>query len=60
LKIDSQGYLLPGGHRGDFQEGGDGYQIDEGRDYLWSVPKSQINLYKTKGNVVLSQNPGWN
>lgn len=59
LSIDSNGYLLPGGYRSEFQEGGTGYQIDENRDYLWSVPKIQINLYKSEADVVLTQNPKW-
>lgn len=60
IKVDANGYLLPGGHRSDFLEGGTGYQVDEGRDYLWSIPKGQINLYKSEADVVLTQNPGWN
>jgi hypothetical protein len=59
ITVDSQGYLLPGGFRGDFGEGGEGFQIDEGRDYLWAVPKGQIDLYKSEADVVLTQNPGW-
>ncbi|MCT4591263.1 MAG: RagB/SusD family nutrient uptake outer membrane protein [Carboxylicivirga sp.] len=59
ITVDSQGYLLPGGFRSDFGEGGAGYQIDEGRDYLWPVPKGQIDLYKSEADVVLTQNPGW-
>lgn len=31
-----------------------GYQFDEGRDYLSSVPETEINL-----NPALTQNPGW-
>jgi hypothetical protein len=32
----------------------DTYQFDEGRDYLWPVPETQINL-----NANLGQNPNW-
>jgi hypothetical protein len=60
IKVDANGYLLPGGHRSDFLAGGEGYKIDEGRDYLWSIPKNEINLYKSEADVVLTQNPGWN
>ncbi|TKG95465.1 RagB/SusD family nutrient uptake outer membrane protein [Puteibacter caeruleilacunae] len=60
IHVDANGYLLPGGLRSDFLEGGEGYKIDEGRDYLWSIPKNEINLYKSEADVVLTQNPGWN
>jgi hypothetical protein len=41
-----------------FQEGGEGFWIDENRDYLNPVPKSEIQLYEENG-VTLTQNPGW-
>jgi hypothetical protein len=60
LAIDPDGYLVGGGFRSDFDQGGTGYITDEGRDYLYSIPKNQITLYKEKADVVLEQNPGWN
>jgi len=60
FEVDSQGYLLALGKLGDFGEGDIGFRISESRDYLWSVPVAEITLYKEKGDVVLTQNPGWN
>jgi hypothetical protein len=42
-----------------FQDGGAGFNINEGRDYLSAIPTGQIDLYKENG-ATLSQNPGWN
>ncbi|TKG97412.1 RagB/SusD family nutrient uptake outer membrane protein [Puteibacter caeruleilacunae] len=60
IKVDSEGYILPIGHRSDFQDGGTGFDFDPKKDYLNGIPKAQITLYKEKGNVDLTQNPGWN
>lgn len=42
----------------DFKQGGRGYLIDEGRDYLSGIPKNEISTYEENG-VTLEQNPGW-
>lgn len=54
------GKINPFFNNADFKEtSGRGYYIDPARDYLSSVPKEEITLYKNKANVVLTQNPGW-
>jgi hypothetical protein len=58
--VDSDGYLLPIGHRSDFGEDGTGFDFEANRDYLNAIPKAQITLYKEKGGVELTQNPNWN
>lgn len=52
------GYINPLFRNTQFQEGGVGLFIDEGRDYLAPIPRSEINLYSQSG-VTLTQNPGW-
>jgi hypothetical protein len=62
LEVDSEGFINPFYVVPDFQEGGNGYYIEANRDYLFPIPKSQIDLYKEKGpegGVTLTQNPGW-
>ena len=44
----------------DFEEGGRGYYIDPERDYLSAIPRGQIDLYRDKYDVELTQNPNWN
>ncbi|AWW32200.1 hypothetical protein DN752_19790 [Echinicola strongylocentroti] len=60
IYTDSNGYLLPIGHRSDFQEGGTGFVFSAERDYLSAIPRAQIVLYQEKGGVSLAQNPNWN
>ncbi|MCT4643700.1 MAG: RagB/SusD family nutrient uptake outer membrane protein, partial [Carboxylicivirga sp.] len=43
-----------------FEDGAEGCQVVEGRDYLKAVPFNEIELYKQKAGVILTQNPGWN
>lgn len=52
-------YLNPLWKNADFKPGGRGYFIDPGRDYLQAIPKNEIQFYKEKANVDLTQNPGW-
>lgn len=59
ITVDADGYLMAFGYDSRFNVGGEGCIIDEKRDYLWSIPMNQINLYKEKADVVLTQNPGW-
>ncbi len=59
VDIDADGYINPFFRTPEFIEGGSGYYIDPGRDYLMPIPPSQIDLYLEKGGVTLSQNPGW-
>ncbi|TKG89807.1 RagB/SusD family nutrient uptake outer membrane protein [Puteibacter caeruleilacunae] len=42
----------------EFQPNGEGFGIVASRDYLSSIPSSEIDLYKENG-VDLIQNPGW-
>ncbi|MBD8489503.1 RagB/SusD family nutrient uptake outer membrane protein [Echinicola sp. CAU 1574] len=60
IYLDEEGYLLPIGHRSDFQDGGTGFVFNANRDYLQAVPRGQIVLYQEKGGVTLTQNPNWN
>ena len=59
IGVDSEGYLNPYFESTQFQESGEGFYIDKGRDYLSAIPTSQILLYEESG-VTLTQNPGWN
>ncbi len=59
LKVDNEGYINPFYTSPDFDESGEGYYIDPDRDYLSPIPRSEIDLYKEKGGVTLTQNPGW-
>ena len=53
-------YINPFFKHADFQpNSGRGYYVDPDRDYLSSIPREEITLYKNKGNVTLEQNPGW-
>lgn len=52
-------YINPWWRFADFTPSGRGYYIDPDRDYLQSVPKEEIELYREKGGVTLEQNPGW-
>lgn len=54
------GYLTPFFENPDFNSSSsDGYYIEPGRDYLNSIPQVEIDLYKQKADVILTQNPGW-
>lgn len=54
------GWINPLFQNADFKAGtGRGYYIDPNRDYLSSIPRSEILLYKEKAGVTLEQNPGW-
>ncbi|MDX9881442.1 MAG: RagB/SusD family nutrient uptake outer membrane protein [Prolixibacteraceae bacterium] len=57
--IDSEGYINPFYITPEFKTGGAGYYIDPNRDYLSPIPKGEIDLYEQKGEVELTQNPGW-
>jgi len=57
--IDADGYLNPYFRVPEFKSNGAGYYIEAGRSYLSPVPKAEIDLYLEKGNVTLTQNPGW-
>jgi len=59
LDVDTDGYINPFYLVPEFKAGGAGYYIDLKRDYLFPIPKGQIDLYKDKGGVILEQNPGW-
>lgn len=53
-------YINPFFKHADFQpNSGRGYYVNPDRDYLSSIPREEITLYKNKGNVTLEQNPGW-
>ena len=43
----------------DMSVNGRGYYIDPNRDYLQSIPQTEIDHYKDIKGVVLTQNPGW-
>ncbi|WP_346239577.1 RagB/SusD family nutrient uptake outer membrane protein [Niabella insulamsoli] len=61
--IDSfaTGFINPFFRNADFRAAsGLGYYIDPARDYLSGIPRQEVELYKTKANIVLTQNPGWN
>lgn len=54
------GWINPLYNNADFKAtSGRGYYIDPDRDYLNSIPRSEILLYKEKADVTLEQNPGW-
>jgi len=54
------GYLTPFWQNPDFNSAtSEGYYIEPGRDYLQSIPQVEIDHYLDKGNVELTQNPGW-
>ena len=54
------GWINPLYKNADFKaNSGRGYYIDPDRDYLSSIPRSEILLYKEKAGVTLEQNPGW-
>ena len=54
------GWINPMYKNADFKaNSGRGYYIDPDRDYLNSIPRSEILLYKEKAGVTLEQNPGW-
>jgi starch-binding outer membrane protein, SusD/RagB family len=57
--IDSEGYINPYFKVPEFKSGGAGYFIEAGRSYLSPIPRAEIDLYKEKGGVTLTQNPGW-
>lgn len=57
--IDAQGYINPYFRLPEFRSTGQGYFIEPGRAYLSPVPRAEIDLYLEKGNVTLTQNPGW-
>lgn len=57
--VDSEGYLNPFYISPDFKINGSGYYIDPNRDYLFPIPKGEIDLYLIKGEIELTQNPGW-
>ena len=57
--FDAEGYINPFFRVPEFKSGGEGYFIEAGRSYLSPVPRAEIDLYKQKGNVTLTQNPGW-
>jgi hypothetical protein len=57
--IDANGYINPFFKTPEFKSGGEGYFIEAGRSYLSPIPKAEIDLYMQKGNVKLTQNPGW-
>ena len=57
--IDANGYINPFFRVPEFRSTGVGYYIEAGRTYLSPVPRAEIDLYKEKGNVTLTQNPGW-
>lgn len=54
------GWINPLYKNADFKaNSGRGYYIDPDRDYLSSIPRSEILLYEEKAGVTLEQNPGW-
>ena len=54
------GWINPLFKHADFKEGsGRGYYINPERDYLRSIPKSEILLYEERTGVILEQNPGY-
>lgn len=54
------GWINPMFKNADFKPGtGRGYYISADRDYLNSIPRSEIILYRQKAGVTLEQNPGW-
>lgn len=57
--INLDGYINPFYLVPEFKSGGVGYYINPIRDYLSPIPKAEIDLYKEKGDVVLTQNPSW-
>lgn len=58
--LDSSGqYFLPFFNSADYGISGAGGYIDPGRDYLSPIGTSEIELYRKKGGVELTQNPGW-
>lgn len=54
----SDGFINPFWQTSQFKENGDGFYINEDRDYLNAIPEGQIILYEQYG-VTLTQNPGW-
>ena len=56
---DSGQYFLPFFNDADFGTTGAGGYVDAGRDYLSPIGVNEIELYRTKGGVELTQNPGW-
>ncbi len=57
--IDADGYINPFFRTPEFKSAGAGYFIEAGRSYLSPVPRAEIDLYMQKGNITLTQNPGW-
>ena len=57
--IDAEGYINPFFRVPEFRSSGTGYYIEPGRAYLSPIPRAEIDLYLEKGNVTLTQNPGW-
>lgn len=54
------GWINPFFQNSDFKPtSGRGYYLDGNRDYLTSIPRSEIILYKDKAGIDLVQNPGW-
>ncbi len=60
VNVDRVGdYIRPFWRNADFTDAGRGYYIDPERDYLQAIPKGEINFYREKAGVTLTQNPGW-
>lgn len=58
--IDVTGeFMNPLWRNSDFTASGRGYFIDPNRDYLKSIPRTEIDFYEAEGGVTLEQNPGW-
>ncbi len=59
FNIDADGYINPFFKNPEFNSAGAGYFVEPGRSYLSPVPRAEIDLYKQKADIILTQNPGW-
>jgi starch-binding outer membrane protein, SusD/RagB family len=59
FNVDANGYINPFFRIPEFNSTGLGYFIEPGRSYLSPVPRAEIDLYKQKADITLTQNPGW-